>query len=133
MVIRDKPINQKSPNHERPMGRIDYAKVEATTDKEILAQTKQDEQEAKRDSGKYLKQIRMNFGLSQIEFSKCLNVPVNTLRNWEQGKRSPTGAARTLYRVLVKHPKLIFSLQKQSKADFQNDQQEKLEQEKQYA
>jgi len=39
-----------------------------------------------------------------VEFSHRINVPIDTIRNWEQGKRSPTGAAKALLKVLDKAP-----------------------------
>lgn len=42
--------------------------------------------------------------LVQAEFSDRINVPLETIRNWEQGKRSPTGAAKALLKVLDKAP-----------------------------
>jgi putative transcriptional regulator len=39
---------------------------------------------------------RANMGLSQAEFASLLGVSARTLQDWEQGRREPTGAARTL-------------------------------------
>ena len=44
------------------------------------------------------------FGMSQSEFARRINVSLVTVRNWEQGKRSPTGAAKALLKVLEKAP-----------------------------
>ena len=43
-------------------------------------------------------------GLTQVEFARRIDVSHETIRNWEQGKRCPTGAARTLLRILDKAP-----------------------------
>jgi len=45
------------------------------------------------------------FWLSQAQFAALLGVSVRTLQEWEQGRREPTGAARTLLRVAVAHLK----------------------------
>jgi putative transcriptional regulator len=45
-------------------------------------------------------------GLSQQEFSRKIGVPLETIRNWEQGKRAPTGAAKALLRILDRSPEL---------------------------
>jgi putative transcriptional regulator len=45
-------------------------------------------------------------GLSQLEFSRKIGVSLETIRNWEQGKRAPTGAARALLRILDRSPEL---------------------------
>jgi putative transcriptional regulator len=55
-------------------------------------------------------QARARVGLSQQEFAQLLGVSARTLQDWEQGRREPTGAARTLLKVAVKHPKLLRAL-----------------------
>jgi putative transcriptional regulator len=55
-------------------------------------------------------QARARTGLSQQEFADLLGVSARTLQDWEQGRREPTGAARTLLKVAVKHPKLLREL-----------------------
>jgi putative transcriptional regulator len=56
-------------------------------------------------------EARASSGLSQQEFAKLLGVSARTLQDWEQGRREPTGAARMLLKVAVKHPKLLRELQ----------------------
>lgn len=56
------------------------------------------------------KQVRTRTGLSQEKFAKLINVPVGTLRNWEQGHRHPTGPAKTLMAVLDKRPTIVQEL-----------------------
>lgn len=51
--------------------------------------------------------IRAKLRLSQEEFSSAFGISKGTLRNWEQGRRQPTGAARVLLRVATKHPKAV--------------------------
>ncbi|NBO96926.1 MAG: helix-turn-helix domain-containing protein, partial [Betaproteobacteria bacterium] len=41
-------------------------------------------------------------GFSQVEFAERIDVSLDTIRNWEQGKRCPTGAAKALLKVLDK-------------------------------
>ena len=53
---------------------------------------------------------RAHVGLSQREFAELLGVSPRTLQDWEQGRREPTGAARTLLRVAVKHPEVLREL-----------------------
>ncbi|MDE2452390.1 MAG: helix-turn-helix domain-containing protein [Burkholderiales bacterium] len=55
-------------------------------------------------------EARARVGLSQQEFAELLGVSARTLQDWEQGRREPTGAARTLLKVAVKHPKLLRAL-----------------------
>lgn len=56
------------------------------------------------DMARYTRRIRRRLGLSQTELARRIDVPRETIRNWEQGKRSPTGAARALLLVLDKAP-----------------------------
>jgi DNA-binding transcriptional regulator YiaG len=48
--------------------------------------------------------IRAVTGLSQAKFAELLSIEVATLRNWEQGRREPTGAARALLRAIRNNP-----------------------------
>lgn len=86
------------------MGRIDKARVDATSEDEIAAQKAADEAEAMQDAARFARRVRRRLGLSQAEFSKRIDVPIDTIRNWEQGKRCPTGAAKALLKVLDKVP-----------------------------
>jgi putative transcriptional regulator len=54
-----------------------------------------------------VKDIRDNLGKSQTEFALMIGVSVATLRNWEQGRRTPDGPARALLRVAAKNPKAV--------------------------
>ena len=52
-------------------------------------------------------EARMKVGLSQAAFAKLLGVSVRTLQEWEQGRREPSGAARTLLRIALRTPEAI--------------------------
>ncbi len=54
-----------------------------------------------------VKTIRRRFKLSQPKFAGLLGISVGTLRNWEQGRRQPEGAARVLLVVAAKHPEAV--------------------------
>ena len=59
------------------------------------------------DAARYARRVRRRFGMSQSEFARRINVSLVTVRNWEQGKRSPTGAARALLRILDRAPTVV--------------------------
>ena len=51
--------------------------------------------------------IRQKTGLSQSRFAELLGVSVRTLQEWEQGRRKPSGAARTLLLIAEKNPRVL--------------------------
>lgn len=51
--------------------------------------------------------IREGTGLSQSRFAELLGVSVRTLQDWEQGRRMPSGAARTLLRIAASRPDIL--------------------------
>ena len=53
---------------------------------------------------------RAKTGLSQQDFANLLGVSTRTLQDWEQGRREPTGAAKTLLKVAASHPKILLDL-----------------------
>ena len=52
-------------------------------------------------------QTRARVGLSQSDFARLLGVSVRTLQEWEQGRRSPSGPARTLLAIAHKNPQAL--------------------------
>lgn len=54
-----------------------------------------------------VRHIREDLKLSQSEFASMLGISAATLRNWEQGRRAPVGAARVLLQVAARHPKIV--------------------------
>jgi putative transcriptional regulator len=55
-------------------------------------------------------QVRSKTGLSQARFAQLLGVSVRTLQDWEQGRRAPSGAARTLLAIAAKNPKALMEV-----------------------
>ncbi|HEY6996228.1 MAG TPA: helix-turn-helix domain-containing protein, partial [Xanthobacteraceae bacterium] len=49
-------------------------------------------------------------GLTQAQFAARIGVPLETVRNWEQGKRSPRGPARALLKLIEKVPDVAFAV-----------------------
>jgi putative transcriptional regulator len=54
--------------------------------------------------------IRERTGLSQARFAELLGVSVRTLQEWEQGRRAPSGAARTLLLIAEKNPRALIEV-----------------------
>jgi putative transcriptional regulator len=64
----------------------------------------------------YARAIRAATKLTQAEFAERIGVPIETVRNWEQGKRSPRGPARALLKVIESAPDLAFAALAPSRA-----------------
>ena len=58
----------------------------------------------------YARGVRARTKLTQAEFAARIGVPIETVRNWEQGKRSPRGPARALLKVIDKAPLVAFAV-----------------------
>jgi putative transcriptional regulator len=56
-----------------------------------------------------VRELRKRARLTQQEFASRLGVPVETIRNWEQGKRMPRGPARALLAVIAHAPEMVFA------------------------
>ncbi len=56
-----------------------------------------------------VRDLRRRARLTQTEFASRLGVPVETIRNWEQGKRAPRGPARALLAVIAHSPDTVFA------------------------
>lgn len=59
------------------------------------------------ESGADIVALRRFVGLSQPKFAQAMGISVHTLRNWEQGRRRPEGAAIALLRIAARHPRII--------------------------
>jgi putative transcriptional regulator len=51
--------------------------------------------------------LRRFVGLTQRSFAVALGISVHTLRNWEQGRRTPEGPALALLRIVARHPRVL--------------------------
>jgi putative transcriptional regulator len=52
-------------------------------------------------------QARHNTGLSQAQCAMALSISMRTLQEWEQGCRTPPGAAQALIRIAIRHPEVV--------------------------
>jgi len=65
---------------------------------------------ARFEDATYARNVRGRTGLTQAAFAARIGVPVETVRNWEQGKRSPRGPARALLKVIEQAPDAAFAV-----------------------
>ena len=87
-----------------PDGRIDAVRVDSTSEEDLIHQQREDDNQSMKDMAKFARRVRNRLGLTQQEFARRLGVSLETIRNWEQGRRCPTGAAKALLKVLDKAP-----------------------------
>jgi putative transcriptional regulator len=95
-------------------GRVDRAKVDATSEAEIRRHMAEDGEAAldedeppAYEQAVAPQELRKRLGLTQVEFAALLSVPVATLRNWEQDRFVMEPAARTLLRVIDREPEAV--------------------------
>ncbi len=60
--------------------------------------------------GPNIKRLRAHYQLSQEQFAALFGISVGTLRNWEQGRRTPEGPARVLLQVAEKYPRAVWNV-----------------------
>ncbi len=89
-----------------PKGHATLAQINATIEQNIAQHQKIDAAEALMDAAKFARRVRACIVMTQSEPSQRIDVSVETIRNWKQGKRSPTGAAKALLKVLDRSPEL---------------------------
>ncbi len=61
------------------------------------------------DPARFVREVRARCGLTQAAFAEKIEVPIETVRNWEQGKRSPRGPARALLKLIDRVPEVAFA------------------------
>jgi putative transcriptional regulator len=54
--------------------------------------------------------VRGKLGLSQSKFANVLGISADTLQNWEQGRRQPTGPAKVLLKIAIRHPQVLLDV-----------------------
>jgi len=83
--------------------------VPSEADHRVLAPSVQPGRPPQVEAG-YARRIRSQTRLTQAEFAARIGVPIETVRNWEQGKRQPRGPARALLKLLDEAPDVAFSV-----------------------
>jgi len=56
-----------------------------------------------------VKELRLRNKLTQDKFAQLLGISVGTLKNWEQGRRKPTGPANILLKIVDKNPEILLA------------------------
>jgi DNA-binding transcriptional regulator YiaG len=59
------------------------------------------------ESGDDVAALRKFTGLTQAQFATAMGISIHTLRNWEQGRRTPEGPAMSLLRIAARHPRIL--------------------------
>lgn len=62
------------------------------------------------DTSDDIKDIRSGLNLSQLAFASLLGISIKTLQDWEQGRRTPQGPAKSLLHIAAKHPEVFSSI-----------------------
>lgn len=103
------------PSKSRKLSERDLETLEAKRD--IGAEILQSIKDMKAGRGKVVLspavQARTATGLSQSQFARLLGVSLRTLQGWEQGRKQPSGAARTLLAIARTNPKAILEVSSQ--------------------
>jgi putative transcriptional regulator len=113
-------IRVSSKKAAKELKKFDWSRVDAMTDKDIARQIASnpdaapDMTEALKNGAmrrpikpKQIRAVRRKTGLSQSRFAARLRLNVATVRNWEQGRTRPDGAAITLLTLIDRLPKMI--------------------------
>lgn len=100
------------PSKRKPLSAAALAAYEAKRD--IGAELLQAVREMKSGKGEIVYsaaiEARKKTGLSQSQFATLLGVSVRTLQGWEQGRKQPSGAARTLLNIARTNPKALLAV-----------------------
>ena len=100
------------PSKSKPLSKTQLAAYEAKRD--LAAELLQSVREMKAGRTRVVSSpvidARQKTGLSQSQFAALLGVSVRTLQGWEQGRKQPSGAARTLLAIASVNPKAVLAV-----------------------
>ena len=97
---------------QKAVAEIDWKRVETMNDADIARQAAEDPDAAPimteaQILASRVKAVRLRYGLSQPDSAKRFGLSIGTVRDWEQGRRMPEGAARILLRVIEREPDAV--------------------------
>jgi putative transcriptional regulator len=97
------------PSKRKPLSNAELAKYEATRDLagELLQSVREMKAGRVHVVSSPVIEARKKTGLSQSQFAALMGVSVRTLQGWEQGRKQPSGAARTLLAIASTNPKSV--------------------------
>ena len=92
-----------------PEGRVGHDLLDETTEQDLALQQQQDDDEGMRDMAKAMRVLRERLGLTQQELARRIDVPEESIRDWEQGKqRPPRSVAKYLKQMFDRDPQTTF-------------------------
>jgi putative transcriptional regulator len=100
------------PSKSKPLSDAEIAAYEAKRDlaDELLQSVKQMKAGQVHVVSSPVIEARQKTGLSQSQFAALMGVSVRTLQGWEQGRKQPSGAARTLLAIASTNPKALLAV-----------------------
>lgn len=100
------------PSKSKPLSSAELAAYEASRDlaTELLQSVREMKAGQVRVVSSPVIEARKKTGLSQSQFAALLGVSVRTLQGWEQGRKQPSGAARTLLAIASTNPKALLAV-----------------------
>ena len=100
------------PSKSKPLNKSELAAYEGKRDlaSELLESVRQMKAGQVQVAYSPVIEARQKTGLSQSQFAALLGVSVRTLQGWEQGRKQPSGAARTLLAIASVNPKALLAV-----------------------
>ena len=100
------------PSKNKPLSNTELAAYESKRDlaAELLQSVREMQAGKVRVVSSPVIEARKNTGLSQTQFAALLGVSARTLQGWEQGRKQPSGAARTLLAIASTNPKALLAV-----------------------
>ena len=103
------------PGEPRARGDTDWARLDAMTDREVMAAAMSDpdaqpltaDQLARMRRVSRVKVLRQRLGMTQAEFAEAFHLPITTLRDWEQHRSTPDAPARALLLAIERDPEVM--------------------------